>query len=86
MKVNRKIILEVNSQGYWKEYRLIELPEKVLHEHKSQCPFFYEAEGEWIRIFDSIGGSGTGYFKGELLKKIFIGDSEFERKEGGREG
>lgn len=40
---------------------------------------FYEATPEWILIYDCVGGQGTGYRKGELVQKVFIGDCEFQK-------
>ncbi len=41
---------------------------------------FYEVTTDWILIYDTVGGSGTGWKKGTLLQKIFIGDSEFTQE------
>ena len=42
---------------------------------------FYEVTEDWIFIFETEGGSGTGFYKGEVVRKIYIGDSEFEKIE-----
>jgi hypothetical protein len=38
---------------------------------------FYDISPEWIYIYDTEGGTGTGFTKGNLIQKVFIGDAEF---------
>lgn len=40
---------------------------------------YYEIDEQWIYEYKRAGGQDSGY-KGQLLKKIFIGDCEFERR------
>lgn len=37
---------------------------------------FYEVDKNWIYVFDTAGGQGTGYSKGKLLRKIDISNYE----------
>ncbi len=37
---------------------------------------FMEVNEDWVLVFDTVGGSGTGYSKGELLRKISTSNSE----------
>ena len=39
---------------------------------------FYEVDSNWFYIYDTVGGQGTGYKKGELLRKICIAGCEFK--------
>lgn len=40
---------------------------------------FYSVTQDWIFIYETIGGSGTSYSKGDVVMKIFIGESDFEK-------
>ena len=50
----------------------------ILKDGKVICNvnMFYEVTPEWIYVYETSGGSGIGWFKGELKRKIFIGDCE----------
>ena len=39
---------------------------------------FYDVTADWFIEYDASGGSGIGWHKGEVIRKIYIGDSEFE--------
>jgi len=39
---------------------------------------FWSVNEDWFFIYDEIGGTGTGWRKGDIMSKIYIGDSEFE--------
>lgn len=39
---------------------------------------FYEINNDFFTIFDTVGGQGTGYNKGNILRKINISECEFE--------
>jgi len=38
---------------------------------------FYDVTQDWIIIYSTAGGSGIGWKKGDIIEKIYIGDSEF---------
>lgn len=38
---------------------------------------FYEVDNKFIYIYETVGGSGYGYSKGNLKNKISIEDAEF---------
>jgi len=42
---------------------------------------FFSVDEEWIYIYKTVGGTGTGFSRGDLIRKIFIGDCEFEHIE-----
>lgn len=39
---------------------------------------FYEVTKDWIIIYETNGGCGYGYQKGNVIEKIYIGDSELK--------
>jgi len=39
---------------------------------------FYEVDEGSIRIYDTIGGSGYGYSKGNLLRKVSLSGKDFK--------
>jgi len=39
---------------------------------------FYDIDKDWIIIYETTGGQGIGYFKGNIITKIFIGDCELK--------
>lgn len=55
---------------------------EVFKNEKSICEInkFYDVTPDWIIIYDTSGGSGYGYSKGDIIRKIFIGDSEFKKE------
>ena len=42
---------------------------------------YYEVTPDWFIIFSTEGGSGTGFRRGQMTTKIFIGDCEFLTRE-----
>ena len=40
---------------------------------------FYGVTKDWFFEYDASGGSGIGYKPGEIIRKIYIGDSEFKQ-------
>lgn len=54
---------------------------EVFKNHKSIAKInkFYNVTEDWIIIYDEIGGSGTGFRKGDVIERIYIGNSEFKR-------
>jgi hypothetical protein len=76
MKKNKKIILKKYLNHYWSvadlEIYKNDKLEKVININK-----FYEINENYINIYETIGGSGVGYKKGDLLQKIEI-DCNFE--------
>jgi hypothetical protein len=41
---------------------------------------FYSVTTDWIIIYDTVGGTGYGYKKGEILAKIYIGNAEYSKE------
>ena len=69
-----KITLKLFKQRFWQVAEVWKNGKKIATINR-----FYNINDNWIFIYDTNGGQGTGYKKGELLKKIFIGNSEFEK-------
>lgn len=42
---------------------------------------YYDVTPEFILIYETEGGTGTGFRKGDIKRKIYIGNSEFEKIE-----
>lgn len=70
---NDKVILKAFKQRFWEVAEVYKNDKKIADINK-----FYEVNDQWILIYDTVGGQGTGFRKGGLIKKIFIGDCEFE--------
>lgn len=64
--------LKLYAQNYWHVADVFKDGEKIASINQ-----FYEVQQDWIIIYGTQGGSGYGYKKGEIIQKIFIGDSEF---------
>jgi hypothetical protein len=70
-----KYLIKEYKQRFWNVAEVFKNGNKILVVNK-----FYEVTTDWIFIYDTIGGSGTGYSKGDIVAKIFIGDSEFSKE------
>lgn len=63
------------KQRFW------QVAEVYLNGNKIACiNKFYKVTTKWIIIYSTIGGQGTGYRKGEIINKIFIGNAEFSKQ------
>ena len=56
-------------------------PESSLFTSLIKINLFYEVDSNWFSVYDTIGGTGTGWRKGELIRKINISDGEYIVKE-----
>jgi len=70
-----KIILE-EFPNRWHDCAEVWKNGSKIHTIKS---YYYEVDEQWIYEYERAGGSDSAH-KGTLLKKIFIGDCEFERR------
>ena len=70
-----KYLIKEYKQRFWQVAEVFKNGNKITDVNK-----FYDVTHEWITIYDTAGGSGTGWSKGEILAKIFIGDSEFSKE------
>lgn len=68
-----KITIKEKKQNFWNVAEVFKN-----NEHMATVNKFYEVDKDWIYIYDTLGGSGTGWSKGQLLKKISITNCEFE--------
>ena len=72
-----KFILKEYPRRFWQIAEVFKNGFKIADINK-----FYEVTSEWIFIYSTKGGTGTGWSKGELIRKIFIGESEFSKETG----
>jgi adenine specific DNA methylase Mod len=63
------------NQRFWQVAEVFKNGKKIADINK-----FYDVTTDWIIIYDTVGGSGTGYSKGDILNKIFIGNAEFSKE------
>lgn len=73
----KRFILTTYTQNFWGASELKMYENNELIEITPINKFFTISE-DWIFIYNEIGGSGIGFKRGDIIKKIFIGDSEFE--------
>jgi hypothetical protein len=72
-RVNKnKFVLKHYDSRYWQVAEIYKNDELYATANK-----FYEITPDYIIIYGEKGSSGSGFEKGEIKKKIFIGDSEF---------
>lgn len=85
------VLLTVYPNRYWgiglveiwkpaSQYKDAELIEEV------RINKFYEVTDDFIFIYDETGGSGYGYKKGDLLRKISLEGREFKTQQGQENG
>lgn len=77
--MKKKFILKVYPLNVWCRAELECYEDGELKETIS-INRFYDVTQDWIFIYDESGGTGYGYKKGDILRKVFIGDAEFEQK------
>ncbi len=70
-----KIVLKEFKQRMWMVAEVWKNGKKIADINR-----FYKVTDEWIFIYGTEGGQGTGYVQGDLLRKIFIGDCEFKKE------
>lgn len=70
-----KFVVKEFKNRFWQIAEVYKNGKKIAQVNK-----FYEVTHDWIVIYDTVGGSGTGFNKGEILNKFFIGDSEFSKE------
>lgn len=73
-----KVILEEYPNKCWGVAKVFKNGTEI-----ADISLFYDVTPEWIFIYKTAGGSGTGFRQGDLIEKIFIGDCEFKRVLGG---
>lgn len=66
-----KFLIKEYNQRFWQVAEVFKNGIKIADVNK-----FYDVTSDWIIIYDTVGGIGTGWNKGEILQKIFIGNSE----------
>ena len=74
--MDKKIILKTFPNKMWR-VAIVEIYNNDVLEKTINISRFYEVNDDYIIIYDTIGGSGTGYRKGDVLHKIKI-DCDFE--------
>lgn len=76
----KKAILKIKKRNFWCVGVLeIHHPSGLVESFSINK--HYEVTPDWFMIFDTAGSSGGGFYKGELKRKIFIGDCEFTKQE-----
>ena len=68
--MDKYLIIEY-KQRFWGVAEVFKNGKKIAKVNK-----FYDVTPEWIIIYDTEGGSGIGWRKGDILAKIFIGNAE----------
>lgn len=67
-----KYCIKEYVQRFWNKAEVFKNGIKIADINK-----YYDVTADWIIIYDTNGGSGTGFSKGDILLKIFIGNAEF---------
>lgn len=70
-----KVILKINDNRFWSKGEVFKNGVLIAKINRH-----YEVDENFIYIYDSVGGSGTGWVKGELLEKINIANCEFKKE------
>lgn len=68
-----KFVLKVYPRRFWEVAEVFKNDVKIASINR-----FYDVTPEWITIYETTGGSGSGFKKGDVISKIFIGNAEFE--------
>lgn len=70
-----KFVLKVYPRRFWEVAEVFKNDVKIASINR-----FYDVTPEWITIYETTGGSGIGFKKGDVISKIFIGNAEFEKQ------
>lgn len=70
-----KFLIREYKNRYWQVAEVFKNGKEVATINR-----FYEVNTDWIIIYDTIGGTGTGYRKGDVVQKIFIGNAELSKE------
>lgn len=69
-----KITIKEYPQNFWGVASIFKNGQKIADVNK-----FYDVSADWILIYSTVGGTGTGWRKCDIERKIYIGDCELER-------
>lgn len=79
-KMKHRFVLTWANNQFWEKGLLREYENgKVINRWRINC--FYSFDGQNFLIYDTAGGQGTGYRKGEILHRINIGNAQFKKVE-----
>lgn len=70
-----KILIKEYRNRFWRIAEVFKNGTKIADINK-----FYDVTLGWIIIYETYGGSGIGFKKGNILEKIYIGDAEFSKE------
>ncbi len=74
----KKAVLYIAPEYYWDAQALVLFDEEGAITKIVSINKFYKVRGNWFEIFTTLGGSGSGFSPGDLERKIYIGDREFD--------
>lgn len=66
-----KYIVRIYRNRFWQIGEIFKNGDKI-----ADINVFYEVSKDWIIIYGTVGSSGSGHSKGDVERKIYIGDSE----------
>ena len=70
-----KFLIREYKGNFWQVAEVFKNGIKIADVNK-----FYSVTADWIIIYDTVGGTGYGYKKGEILAKIYIGNAEYSKE------
>jgi hypothetical protein len=70
-----KVVLKIRPNRFWSIGQVYKNDVLIAEINRH-----YEVDENFIHIYDTEGGSGTGFVKGELKEKISIANCEFKKE------
>jgi hypothetical protein len=70
-----KVVLKIDESKFWSKGQVFKNDILIAEINRH-----YEVDENFIYIYDSAGGSGTGWVKGELQEKINISNCEYKKE------
>lgn len=78
--MKKVFVLEWHENQFWLQGELKQfINDKLIK--KWDINNYYSVGGNYFYIYDTVGGSGTGFRRGEILHKIDISNAEYSKKE-----
>lgn len=73
----KRFVLKKYRDRFWQVADL-EIYEDEICKEVVSINKFYDVDSSWFTIYETEGGSGIGFKKGEIKRKIHIGDAEYK--------
>lgn len=75
----KRAILYFYPGWHWDSHTLVLFKANGAWEEFIRINKFYVVSSDWFEIYETLGGSGSGFSPGELRRRVYIGDREYKK-------